>query len=133
MSLHHHIIHQDQDFIVVTIKPLLQIELIVNRYPNKLVGWIEGYYVKYICIILAGNSSPVSPHLQQNGFGSSTPTNVSANNNNQVAGSQPAASMGQSFTGAGGTWTGSNTLTYTQSMQPPDNRNHHTNYCKASL
>lgn len=38
--------------------------------------------------------------------------------------------MATPYTGAGGTWTGSNTLTYTQSMQPPDNRNHHTSaYC----
>ncbi|CAH1153252.1 unnamed protein product [Phaedon cochleariae] len=63
-------------------------------------------------------NSPVSPHLQQNG------------NNGTVSGAQgtPAPTMGEAFTGAGGTWTGSNTLTYTQSMQPPDNRNHHSPY-----
>lgn len=31
---------------------------------------------------------------------------------------------------AQGTWTGNNTLTYTQSMQPPDPRTHHPGYCK---
>jgi len=36
----------------------------------------------------------------------------------------------QPFTGAQGTWTGNNTLTYTQSMQPPDPRSHHPGYCK---
>lgn len=78
---------------------------------------------------LGGNSSPVSPHLQQNGFANATGPVVTSNN--QVGGGQPPATMGQTFTGTGdGTWTRSNTLTYTQSMQPPDNRNHHTTYCK---
>lgn len=78
-----------------------------------------------------GNSSPVSPHLQQNGFNNTTgPVATTTNVAGQVASNQPAATMGQNFTGAGGTWTGSNTLTYTQSMQPPDNRNHHNSYCK---
>ncbi|CAH1103497.1 unnamed protein product [Psylliodes chrysocephalus] len=76
---------------------------------------------------LAANS-PVSPPLQQNGFSSSTSTAVASNNNGTVSGTQPTNTIGQAFTGAGGTWTGSNTLTYTQSMQPPDNRNHHTTY-----
>ncbi|XP_064215312.1 mothers against decapentaplegic homolog 4 isoform X2 [Tribolium castaneum] len=79
-----------------------------------------------------GSNPPVSPHLQQNGFNNSTHTTTAVVNNNggTISGSQPAATatMGQSFTGAGGTWTGSNTLTYTQSMQPPDNRTHHTAY-----
>nr|CAH7740205.1 unnamed protein product [Callosobruchus chinensis] len=70
------------------------------------------------------NSSPVSPHLQQNGFSSTPSTGVAPTNN----GTQPTPTMGQAFTGAGGTWTGSNTLTYTQSMQPPDSRNHHATY-----
>lgn len=59
-------------------------------------------------------TAPVSPHLQQNGF----------NNALSSSGSQ------QSFTGAQGTWTGNNTLTYTQSMQPPDPRAHHPGFCK---
>lgn len=75
-----------------------------------------------LVILLGGNTSPVSPHIQQNPI-----------NGNQVTGTQLAATMGQTFTGAGGTWTGSNTLTYTQSMQPPDNRNHHATYCKIFL
>ncbi|GJQ67753.1 putative mothers against decapentaplegic homolog [Trypoxylus dichotomus] len=77
---------------------------------------------------IGGNSSPVSPHLQQNGFTNATGPVVTTNNTGQVAGAQPTATMGQTFTGADGTWTRSNTLTYTQSMQPPDNRNHHTTY-----
>lgn len=48
---------------------------------------------------------PLSPHLQQNGF----------NNLNQV---QPPASQ-QFNSNSSGTWTGNNTLTYTQSMVPP--------------
>lgn len=28
-----------------------------------------------------------------------------------------------------GTWTGNSTLTYTQTMQPPDPRTHHPSYC----
>ncbi|CAH1955638.1 unnamed protein product [Acanthoscelides obtectus] len=71
------------------------------------------------------SSSPVSPHLQQNGFSSTTTTNVAPTNNGTP---QPTPTIGQTFTGPGGTWTGSNTLTYTQSMQPPDSRNHHTTY-----
>ncbi|XP_019869484.1 mothers against decapentaplegic homolog 4 isoform X2 [Aethina tumida] len=74
-----------------------------------------------------GNNSPVSPHMQQNGFNNSPNPSV-ATNNGSVSGSQPTATMGQTFTGAGGTWTGSNTLTYTQSMQPPEQRVHHNNY-----
>lgn len=62
-------------------------------------------------------TSPLSPHLQQgqNGY-------VSTSNNPQIVPPQ--------FTSPphGGTWTGSNTLTYTQSMQPPDPRNHHVPY-----
>lgn len=74
-----------------------------------------------------GSTSPVSPHLQQNGFANQQQpvANVS------TGGGQTATpASGQAFTGAGGTWTGANTLTYTQSMQPPENRNHHNNYCK---
>lgn len=73
----------------------------------------------------------MSPHLQQNGFSNSSNTAVAASTSGTVSGTQPTPTMGQAFTGAGGTWTGSNTLTYTQSMQPPDNRNHHTAYCKS--
>ncbi|KAJ8930027.1 hypothetical protein NQ314_017192 [Rhamnusium bicolor] len=78
-------------------------------------------------VFCTASNSPVSPHLQQNGFSNSTSTGVAANTSGSVSGTQPTPTMGQAFTGAGGTWTGSNTLTYTQSMQPPD-RNHHTAY-----
>ncbi|XP_063929563.1 mothers against decapentaplegic homolog 4 isoform X2 [Zophobas morio] len=77
---------------------------------------------------ISGNNPPVSPHLQQNGFNNNATTSTVVNNTNNQINTQPAATIGQSFTGAGGTWTGSNTLTYTQSMQPPDNRSHHTSY-----
>lgn len=69
---------------------------------------------------------PVTSHLHQNGFnngGTNMGSTGSANSNQQ-----PLAT-GQTFTGAQGTWKGSNTLTYTQSMQPPDNRNHCASYC----
>ncbi len=65
-------------------------------------------------------NSPVSPHLQQNGYAS-----VANNQPNQIQ-------QQQNYTpnGVQGTWKGSNTLTYTQSMQPPDPRSQHNNYCK---
>lgn len=78
---------------------------------------------------------PVTPHLHQNGFNNGgtnmntagpPPAAAAAANSNQ----QPLTGAGQAYTGAQGTWKGSNTLTYTQSMQPPDNRNHCTPYCK---
>ncbi|XP_063696986.1 mothers against decapentaplegic homolog 4 isoform X1 [Culicoides brevitarsis] len=68
------------------------------------------------------SSSPMSPntsHIQQNGFASST-------NNQVVPPSQAPAGqqhfVQQSSGGSQGTWSGSNTLTYTQSMQLPDIR-----------
>lgn len=101
-------------------------------------------------------------HLHQNGFtgggvaqGPPVPGNTvtttstvvtPANGNNgpttNVAGTSPGQSVvpgnGRTYAqqqrqGAGqGTWTGPNTLIYTQSMQPPpsDVRNHHVGYCK---
>ncbi|PSN44989.1 Mothers against decapentaplegic 4 [Blattella germanica] len=65
-------------------------------------------------------AAPVSPHLQQNGF-TNTAGTLSGTSPNQQSQPQP-------FTGAQGTWTGNNTLTYTQSMQPPDPRSHHPGY-----
>ncbi|XP_060537328.1 mothers against decapentaplegic homolog 4 isoform X5 [Cylas formicarius] len=71
-----------------------------------------------------GGNSPVSAHVQQNVF--NVNGNVAPNANGLTADtSQPVTTISQGFTGAGGTWTGSNTLTYTQSMQPPDTRNQH--------
>ncbi|PNF28264.1 Mothers against decapentaplegic-like protein 4 [Cryptotermes secundus] len=64
-------------------------------------------------------TAPVSPHLQQNGFTNSG--TLSSTSPNQQQQQQP-------FSGAQGTWTGNNTLTYTQSMQPPDPRSHHPGY-----
>ncbi|XP_031332617.1 mothers against decapentaplegic homolog 4-like isoform X2 [Photinus pyralis] len=54
-----------------------------------------------------GGTAPVVTH--QNGF------NRPPNNTRQIIASQPTTTVG-------GMWTGSNTLTYTQSMKPPDNR-----------
>ncbi|XP_030746191.1 mothers against decapentaplegic homolog 4 isoform X2 [Sitophilus oryzae] len=72
-----------------------------------------------------GSNSPVSPHLQQNGFNG---TNNSVQASTVPVGPQPSTTIAQGYTGAGGTWTGSNTLTYTQNMQPPDSHNHHNTY-----
>lgn len=68
-------------------------------------------------------------HIQQNGFANST-------NNQIVPPSQAPAGqqhfVQQSSGGSQGTWTGSNTLTYTQSMQLPDIRQQRgTAYCKS--
>lgn len=68
--------------------------------------------------------------MQQNSISNTIPSN----NSGQVSGPQTPSTLGQTFTGTGGgTWTGSSTLSYTQSMQPPDNRNHHNVYCKCNL
>lgn len=65
-------------------------------------------------------ASPVSPHLHQNGFQTGNLPGTSPNAQNFAS----TQAQGQ------GTWTGNNTLTYTQSMQPPDPRNHHPGYCE---
>ncbi|XP_046996889.1 mothers against decapentaplegic homolog 4 isoform X1 [Schistocerca americana] len=69
----------------------------------------------------ASQQSPaasISPSVQQNGF------NAAA-----LRGTSPTQ---QPFTAAQGTWTGNNTLTYTQSMQPPDPRTHHPSFWSPS-
>ncbi|KAJ4450800.1 hypothetical protein ANN_02230, partial [Periplaneta americana] len=66
-------------------------------------------------------TAPVSPHLQQNGFTNTGTLSSTSPSQQQQPQQQP-------FTGAQGTWTGNNTLTYTQSMQPPDPRTHHPGY-----
>ncbi|XP_046396209.1 mothers against decapentaplegic homolog 4 isoform X2 [Ischnura elegans] len=58
-------------------------------------------------------SAPVSPHNHQNGFASS-------GGGVGQQGSSPPIGFASAGTGVQGTWTGSNTLTYTRSMQPPD-------------
>lgn len=69
-------------------------------------------------------SSPISPHLQQNGYnGAANPANITGN------GQLP--NFAQATPHNGGTqWSGNHTLSYTQSMLPPDPRNPHTNFCK---
>lgn len=91
----------------------------------------------------------MSPHnLQQNGFqplnsqntvgqqqsyappqGVPPPMAVAMNNQPVVgSGSVSCPPSGAGVSGQG-TWTGNSTLTYTQTMQPPDPRNHHPSYC----
>ncbi|XP_071451479.1 mothers against decapentaplegic homolog 4-like [Hetaerina americana] len=60
-------------------------------------------------------SAPVSPHNHQNGFATS-----GAGGGVGQQGSSPPIGFQSGGTGVQGTWTGSNTLTYTRSMQPPD-------------
>ncbi|XP_058446508.1 mothers against decapentaplegic homolog 4 isoform X3 [Malaya genurostris] len=71
-------------------------------------------------------TSPVSPHLQQNGY----VQNASNQQQQQQQSQQQHSSSGQGQYGqhqaGAATWSGSNTLTYTQSIQPPapDPRSH---------
>lgn len=73
-------------------------------------------------------SSPISPHLQQNGYNGAT-NSANLTGNGQLPN---FAQQGTPHNGAQGTWSGQHTLTYTQSMLP-DQRNSHTNYCKYSI
>lgn len=110
----------------------------------------------YIVHSKAGPSGlvPMSPHIQQNGFQPLPPQNTVGQQSYQTASQQsagPQQSMNVAMNsqqqpvigstpvpcppnGAGasgqGTWTGNSTLTYTQTMQPPDPRNQHQTYCK---
>ncbi|XP_031638437.1 mothers against decapentaplegic homolog 4 isoform X2 [Contarinia nasturtii] len=72
-------------------------------------------------------SSPISPHIQQNGYnGATTKNSANLPGNGQL----PNFAQGlpnAPHNGAQGTWSGQHTLTYTQSMLP-DQRNSHTNY-----
>lgn len=95
-----------------------------------------------------GTQQSMSPHMQQNGFGNAPPGQApppgsygqqvqaappqTANNAPQGNVNNSVAPSGQGNTTGGvaaGTW-GSSTLTYTQSMQPPDPRAHMGSYCK---
>ena len=91
----------------------------------------------------------MSPHIQQNGFQPlpppgtvgacsysgpqstlpGAPAMAVPMNNQPVVGSVPQVA-GQPAAGVSGhgTWTGNSTLTYTQTMQPPDPRSHHPSY-----
>lgn len=85
-------------------------------------------------------SSPISPHLQQpngypatgNGSAATAVTGTPVTGNGQLQNyttqqqqQQPPSNSAQ------GTWTGQNTLSYTQSIQPPDPRSSHNSYCKS--
>lgn len=66
-------------------------------------------------------TSPVSPHLQQNGYSQQPPNSQQqqqAPPQQQSQQSSGQGQYGQHQTGAA-TWSGANTLTYTQSIQPP--------------
>ncbi len=99
---------------------------------------------------------PMSPHIQQNGGFQPLPpqSNVVQQQQQQtyaptqpgppaMTGSMPNQPVVGSVpvpcapvvTGVSGqgTWTGNSTLTYTQTMQPPDPRNHHPNFCNLFL
>lgn len=69
-------------------------------------------------------ATPLSPHLQQNGYGTSV---SNATGNGQL---QNYSQQQTPHNGGQGTWTGPNTLTYTSTMQPPDSRTSHNAYCK---
>ncbi|XP_055308270.1 mothers against decapentaplegic homolog 4 isoform X2 [Sitodiplosis mosellana] len=72
-------------------------------------------------------SSPISPHLQQNGYnGAANAANITGNG--QLPNFAP---QGTPHNGAQGTWSGQHTLTYTHNMMPPDQRNAHSNYWQA--
>ena len=95
---------------------------------------------------------PLSPHIQQNGFQNLSlpqtnsvaqsnytpqsgppPMAVAMNNQhstNAAVGSVPVPCPPTVGVSGQGTWTGNSTLTYTQTMQPPDPRSHHPSYCK---
>lgn len=65
----------------------------------------------------------VHGHSHQNGFNAVTAT---VSSGAQSPSSNQHSATHYTGTPAQATWTGSNTLTYTQSMQPP----HHTTYCE---
>lgn len=68
-------------------------------------------------------SSPISPHLQQNGYGNGATNTSNITGNGQIA-SFPSQQGAAPHNGAQGTWSGQHTLTYA-----PDPRNSVTNYC----
>lgn len=74
-------------------------------------------------------TTAISPHLQQNGYGTSV-TSANVTGNGQLQNYSQQQQQQQSHNGGQGTWAGPNTLTYTQSMQPPDSRTSHNAYCK---
>lgn len=69
-------------------------------------------------------SSPISPHLQQNGYGNGATNTANITGNGQIP-NFPSQQGGPPHNGAQGTWSGQHTLTYA-----PDPRNSHTNYCE---
>lgn len=69
-------------------------------------------------------SSPISPHMQQNGYGNGTTNTANITGNGQIP-SFPPQQGAAPHNGAQGTWSGQHTLTYA-----PDPRNSHTNYCE---
>lgn len=74
-----------------------------------------------VLLVFTVNSSEQSIHSHQNGFSAAASAAVSV--------TQPSSTAAAAQFTAQATWTGSNTLTYTQSMQPPL----HNTYCEPSL
>lgn len=75
---------------------------------------------------------PSSQGAGANSYGASQPPSAqqqASAGNQPNAGGAAQASGGAGGGGAAGTWTGPNTLTYTQSMQPPDPRSLPASYC----
>lgn len=74
----------------------------------------------------ASSSATSTVQMPQNGY------NSSINNANAQQTAQSFPQQQQCIGGAQAAWTarGSNTLTYTQSMQPPDARAVNQNYCE---
>ncbi|XP_055903601.1 mothers against decapentaplegic homolog 4 isoform X2 [Eupeodes corollae] len=76
-----------------------------------------------------------SPHMQQNGYvtmASQQPNTLQTQTYTQPPPPQGVGGV-VAAAAAQGTWTGSSTLTYTQSMQPPDVRSHHGGYWNAPI
>lgn len=78
-------------------------------------------------------SSPISPHLQQNGYNGAT--NASSITGNGQLPNFAQQQQGQPHNGAQGTWTSqqTHTLNYMQTMVPPDLRNSQSSFCKCQM
>lgn len=86
-------------------------------------------------------SSPISPHLQSQANGFPVPTNGTTPSAGSVTVNGQIGNYSQQqqqqppppSNGSQGTWTGQNTLSYTQSIPPNDPRAPHNNYCEFSI
>lgn len=81
-------------------------------------------------------SQPVGQNAGAGNYGSTQPPSsqqqsTTANQTNSGGSGGGGVTQSSGGGGSAGTWTGPNTLTYTQSMQPPDPRSLPTAYCKS--